>query len=262
MFARSITSRLAGLVAGGLVVGGGIAAGAVPAYAAPLPSGTYLAHLSSSPAAVTGTATVTHDLSGWTATVQLKGLVPGDTYDYEASIAGDYVDGQAHSFRAVPLCSFTATSSTGSCGVARAQLGTAALTPQSSAFVYSPEAHTSVANGQYGYLARLAAYDQLSSGGAATITPSPSGTWAGQATVSGLTPGDTYTWAVDVADAWSNGQPVGWDRVVLCHFTAATAGSTGCSVKAASIGGLDSMPYGSYSDVASSVTSVASGPLY
>jgi hypothetical protein len=236
--------------------------GAGASYAS-APSGTYEAHLTPFDSDVTGTATLTHDLSGWTATVQLSGLEAGHTYEYEVSIAGAYVEGQAHSSQSFPLCSFVATSGTGSCGTAGAHLGRSTLTPQSSGFVYSREAHTSVTSGQFGYLAELAPYNGFSNGGEATLTPNVDGTWSGRVQVSGLTVGLRYTWGADIADAWlPSGQAVGWSRVVLCHFVATTARVTGCGADHVSIEGAADIPSGSFTDVASSVTSVASGTLY
>jgi hypothetical protein len=257
-----VKSRWVGLVAGATLLGAGALALASPSYAATAPAGTYVGTLVPYLSNVTGHVTLTHDLSGWSATAQLAGLTKGDVYEYDVSIAGNYVEGQAHSFTLKHLCSFRATSTRGSCGVSGAQLDGGGLTPQSAATVYSPQAHTSVASAQFGYLADLSGYDGMSQGGAATIAPNPDGTWSGRVSVSGLTPGASYSWGLDIADAWNNGQAVGWNRTVVCQFRANANGEGGCHVASDTIAGLADVPYGSFTDVASSVTAVATGDLY
>jgi hypothetical protein len=257
-----IKFRGVGLLAGAALLGAGALAVASPGYAATAPSGTYVGALVPYLSNVTGNVTLTHDLSGWSATAQLAGLTKGDVYEYDVSIAGSYVAGQVHSFTVRHLCSFRATSTHGSCGASGLQLGRAELTQQSAATVYSPQAHTSVANAQFGYLADLSGYDGLSRGGAATISPNPDGSWSGRVSVSGLTPGASYSWGLDIADAWNNGQAVGWNRTVVCEFRATGTGEGGCHVASDTVAGLTDVPYGSFTDVASSVTAVATGDLY
>jgi hypothetical protein len=254
---------LTALLTGGAVVAGSMLVGALPSYASTAPGDPYTATLAPYVSTTTGHATLTHFSSSWIGTAQLRGLTSGDTYEYEAQLVTKYDPntGDPVGFRTVELCSFVATSSTGSCGVSDARLDTAALSPGSSAFVYSPQAHTSVAIGPFSYQAVLSPYDQLSKGGDASLSVNPNGTWSGRVSVAGLTPGDSYTWAADVAEAYVNGQVVSTHRIVLCQFVASTS-TAGCSVHAVSIEGRDVLPVGSYSDVASTLTSVASGTLY
>lgn len=226
------------------------------------PSGTYSARLVPFDSSVTGTAALTFTGKRWIAAVQLEGLTTGDTYDYEVSIAGSYVDGQAHSFHAVPLCSFTATASQGSCADVGARLGAPALTPQTVAFLYSPQAHTSVTDGEFSYLAALSPYDGMSYGGSATVTYDGHGTWSGRVSVSGLSSGTTYTWAADIAEAYSHGQPVSFHRIVLCDFVATGGRTSGCTASRVSIEGRSDIPDDSATDVASALTSVADGVLH
>jgi hypothetical protein len=262
MSISSIKSRGAGLLAGAALLGAGVFAAASPSFAASAPSGTYVGTLVPYISSVSGTVTLTNDLSGWSATAQLSGLTKGDIYEYDVSMAGSYVEGQAHSFTLQHLCSFRATSTHGSCGVSGVHLGQSGLTPQSAAAIYSPQAHTSVANAQLGYLADLTGYDGLSQGGAATMAPNPDGSWSGRVSVSGLTPDASYSWGLDIADAWNNGQPVGWNRTVACQFRATRSGAGSCQVSHSVIAGLTDVPYGSFTDVASSVTAVANGLLH
>ena len=258
----TVRSRLAGALVAGAIAGGTVGLASAPAWAATYPQSAYVAQLSPYLFDVTGQATLTKTAEGWSAAAKLTGLTAGDTYTYEATLASNYVDGQPHSFKAVVLCSFVATGVQGSCRNGGVHLGQTVLSPQSGAFVYSPEAHTSVADGQFSYQAVLAPYDGLSHGGTASLLPNPDGTWSGQAKVSGLTPGASYTWAVDVVEAYANGQPVSFNRIVLGQFVASAIGTGGCSVTEVSIEGRTDLPSGSSSDVASTVTSVASGTLY
>jgi hypothetical protein len=260
-------SRVAALTAGGALALAAAWVSASPAVAASssLPTGPYTAALTPYLSTVSGVGELAHQGSGWLASVQLKGLTPGHHYQYEASIVEHYVDGQGVSFATFPLCSFVASSAEGGCSASSINIeNRQALTLQSSGFVYSPEAHTSVANGDFSYRAALSPYDGLSRGGSASVGYNAETTsWWGSVSVSGLTPDATYTWAIDVVEAYdSSGNPVSFQRVVLCQFTPATAGQAGCSVHGISIAGLSDLPADSSTDVASTVTSVAIGMLY
>jgi hypothetical protein len=267
MLTPRTASRWAALAAGGAFALAGAWLGASPALADPgaLPTGTYSATLTPYISTVSGVGELTHKGSGWLASVQLVGLTPGDHYQYEVSIVENYVNGQGVSFSTFPLCSFVASSAKGGCSASSVNIeNRQTLTAQSSGFVYSPEAHTSIANGDYSYRAELSPYDGLSRGGSASVGYNAKSTsWSGRVSVSGLTPASTYTWAIDVVEAYdSNGNPVSFHRVVLCQFTPASTGAAGCSVHGVSIEGRPDLPADTSTDVASAVTSVAVGLLY
>jgi hypothetical protein len=67
---------------------------------------------------------------------------------------------------------------------------------------------------------------------------------------------------VDVVEAYNNGQPVSFHRIVLCSITPTTTGSTGCKFSGAHIEKRSDLPEDSSVDVASTVTAVATGTLY
>lgn len=267
MLTPRTVSPWAALAAGGAFALAAAWLGASPALAAPgaLPAGTYSATLTPYVSTVSGVGELAYRGSGWLASVQLVGLTPGGHYQYEVSVVENYVNGQGVSFRTFPLCSFVASSARGGCSASSVNIeNRKTLTVQSSGFVYSPEAHTSIANGDYSYRAELSSYDGLSRGGSASVGyNAKTASWSGRVSVSGLIPGSTYTWAVDVVEAYdSNGNPVSFHRVVLCQFTPASAGRAGCSVHGVSIEGRPDLPPGTSTDVASAVTSVAVGLLY
>ncbi len=174
-----ITNRMAGVLAGAALTVIGVTGAAAPSFASS-PVGDYTASLSPYVSSVAGTAKLDHALNGWSASVQLTGLTAGDSYTYEVSIASNYIDGQAHSFDAIPLCTFVANGPSGHCNAYGALVPGTTLSPQSSAFVYSPAAHGEVATGEFSYWADLAAYEGLSGGGHASLQYGRAGTWGGE----------------------------------------------------------------------------------
>ncbi len=223
---------------------------------------------------VMGSVTLIPTTNGlWDGSAHATGLVPGDSYTYLVGVVESYVDGQGVAFHSFVICSLTSTSAgRGSCHGRNIPIeGRSVLTPQSSGSLVlrAPDdgGTFAVAGGEFDYLATLSPYSGLSNGGNATLSyDAASDTWSGKVRVTGLFPATTYTWAADVIEAYdASGTPVSIHRVVLCsfttrlHLTGLKSGS--CSANGVGIESRSDMPFGSYTDVASTHTSVATGTL-
>jgi hypothetical protein len=214
----------------------------------------------------TGKVILTYSGSTWHGSAHLVDVQAGSEYTVvivtpTSYDSGEFEPGAGDTYDAYDLCSFTPTHETASCSARGVSLGGASvLTPQSFGELLLTQIDRPVAQGAFDYTADLQPPAGQSASGSGWLQYGAN-EWSGHVRVEGLQPHTTYTWAIDIVDAWnSQGDPQGSHTISLCTIVTRRASSGHCKASGIPIG-RDDIPPGSTTEVFDTNATVTAGPL-